>query len=259
MSTSFIARLGSRFLERTTMWLVVVTILNASLRSFVKLEFLNQAIFRVVVRQCYFTIIQALPIVCITALLLGSITVDSLLNILTSLNAYDRIGNYLILLVTQELAPIICTVILLLRSGSAVLSEIALMKINRETDTLAMLGIPLEPYLYLPRILSFAIGGPCLTFIFSLVALLGGYVTLGYFNNITFDNYIDQLLEAMSIQSLIPLILKPFFMSVIVVLIAIQKGITVRNTFTEVPIKLIQGMMQTVACLILIEIVFNLI
>ncbi len=258
MPTSFVTRLGSRFLESTRMWLVIATIMQHSLRSLFRLEFLNQAIFRVTVRQLYFTAFQAIPIVCITALLIGSVAVDHLLNVLTSLNAYDQIGSYLIKSITHEIAPLICTIVLLLRSGSAVLSEMALMKINREMDTLSMLGIPLEQYLYLPRILAFALGGPCLTVIFSLVALLGGYFTLGYFHDITFDNYIEQLLEAVNLQSLIPLVLKPFFMGLAVVLIAIEKGITVRNAFTEVPIKLIRGMMHTAGCIIIIEIAFNL-
>jgi phospholipid/cholesterol/gamma-HCH transport system permease protein len=34
------------------------------------------------------------------------------------------------------IAPITCTLIIVLRSGTAVLTEVALMKINREIDTL---------------------------------------------------------------------------------------------------------------------------
>jgi phospholipid/cholesterol/gamma-HCH transport system permease protein len=241
------------------MWLVIATIAQQSTRALLRLACFNHAIFRVIVRQLYFTAFQAIPIVCLTALLIGSVLVDNLLNLLTSLNAYDQIGKYLITSITHELAPLICTIVLLLRSGSAVLSEMALMKINREMDTLSMLGIPIADYLYMPRILAFAIGGPCLTVIFSMVALLGGYFTLGYFHDITFANYIKQILDAVHLTSIIPLILKPFLMGLVVVLIAIEKGITVRNTFTEVPIKLIRGMMHTAGCIILIEIAFNLV
>jgi phospholipid/cholesterol/gamma-HCH transport system permease protein len=257
MPTSFVARLGSRFLESTRMWLVIATIVQRTTGSLFRLAFLNHAVFRVIVRQLYFTAFQAIPVVCISALLIGSITVDHLLDLLTNLNAYDQIGKYLIQAIMHVLAPLVCTTVLLLRSGSAVLSEMALMKINREMDTLSMLGIPIEDYLYLPRIVAFAIGGPCLTIIFSLVALLGGYFTLGYFHDITFDNYVDQLLTAIDLQSIIPLTLKPFFMGLAVVLIAMEKGMTVRNSFTEVPIKLIRGMIHTAGCIIVIEIVFN--
>jgi phospholipid/cholesterol/gamma-HCH transport system permease protein len=239
------------------MWLVIATIVQRTTGSIFCLAFMNPAVFRVIVRQLYFTAFQAIPIVCISALLIGSIAVDHLLNLLTNLNAYDQIGTYLIQSIMHELAPLVCTTVLLLRSGSAVLSEMALMKINREMDTLSMLGIPIEDYLYLPRILAFAVGGPCLTIIFSLVALLGGYFTLGYFHDITFDNYIDQLLSAVNLESLFPLVLKPFFMGLAVVLIALEKGITVRNAFTEVPIKLIRGMMHTAGCIVVIEIAFN--
>ena len=257
MNATVISTLGSKAVDSIGMWFVIGTILRRTLRSTLRLEFLNHAVFRVIIRQIYFTAFQAIPIVCATALVLGTITVNYLLHFLTNLGAYDQIGKYLIIVITQELAPLTCTMILLLRSGSAVLSEIALMKINREMDTLSMLGIRIENYLYLPRILAFSIAGPSLTIVFSLVAILGGYFTLGYFHNITFNNYIDQISYAVDLRSIICFILKPYCMSLAVVLIAIEKGITVRNAFTEVPIKLIRGMMHTAGCLIFIEMTFN--
>ena len=257
MSPTFVKDLGAKAMDSIGMWFVIATILRRTLLSTIRLEFLNHAVFRVIIRQIYFTAFQAIPIVCATALVLGSITVNYLLHFLTNLGAYDQIGKYLIATITQELGPLTCTLILLLRSGSAVLSEIALMKINREMDTLTMLGLRIETYLYLPRILAFTIAGPSLAIIFSLVAILGGYFTLGYFHNITFDNYLDQITYAVDLKTIIHFILKPFFMSLAVVLIAIEKGITVRNAFTEVPIKLIRGMMHTAGCLIFIEMIFN--
>lgn len=258
MSATFISDLGATAVASIGMWFIIATILRSTLLSTIRLEFLNHAVFRVIIRQIYFTAFQAIPIVCATALVLGSITVNYLLHFLTSLGAYDQIGKYLIMVITQELAPLTCSLILLLRSGSAVLSEVALMKINREMDTLSMLGVHIETYLYLPRILAFTIAGPSLTVVFSLVAILGGYLTLGYFHNITFDNYLDQIIYAVDLKSIIYFILKPYFMSLAVVLIAIEKGITVRNAFTEVPIKLIRGMMHTAGCLVCIEITFNI-
>ncbi len=257
MTTRFVSRMGAQVLASMQMWVLIAGILRGSLRGTVHLTFVNSAVFRVLVRQLYFTAFQAIPVVCAAALIVGSITVNYLLHFLTSLGAYDQIGNYLILSVTHEFAPIICTMILLLRSGSVVLSEIAHMKINRELDTLRMLGVNIENYLYLPRIIAFSIAGPCLAVVFSLVALVGGYFTLGLFHNITFDSYMDQIFDAMSIENFLPFMLKPFFMGLAVVLIAIEKGITVRNTSSEVPTRLIRGMIHISGCLIVIEILFN--
>ncbi|WP_462323556.1 ABC transporter permease [Desulfoplanes sp.] len=257
MHPLFVSQLGRWALESTRMWWVIATIIRGAVHSVFHGAVTNHAVFRVIVRQLYFTALQAIPIVGLSALVIGSITVNYLLDFLTGLNAYGQIGKYLILSITHELGPLLCTMVLLLRSGSAVLSEMALMKINREVDTLNMLGISIDAYLYLPRILAFAIAGPCLTVVFSLVALLGGYFTLGYFHDITFDNYLDQILYAVSLKSIVPMVFKPFFMGLAVVLIALEKGITVRHAFTEVPIKLIRGMMHTAGAIIFIEIVFN--
>lgn len=257
MSSSFVSQLGKRTIDSVQMWVRIADIFQSTLLCIIHLSCANTAVSRVLIRQIYFTAFQAIPIVCVSALLIGSLTVNYLLHFLTSLGAYDQIGNFLILSITQEIAPILCTMVLLLRSGSAVLSEVALMNINRELDTLQMMGINIANYLYFPRITAFAIAGPCLTVIFSLVAILGGYFTLGYFHDITFDSYIDQIMHAITLKGIGILILKPFFMGLAVVLIAIEKGITVQHAFTEVPIKLIRGMMHTAGCLIFIEILFN--
>ena len=81
---------------------------------------------------------------CAVALVFGSVTVHYLLSILTGLGAYDRIGDYLIDSTLHVVAPVSVTLILMLRSGTATISEIGTMKIRGELDVLASLGVDLR-------------------------------------------------------------------------------------------------------------------
>ena len=148
---------------------------------------------------------------------------------------------------------------MLIRSGTAVISEIALMKLSGEIDTLTFLNIGLSDYIFLPRFMAFIISGPALNFVFCLTSLIGGFLVLGFFHNITFDNYIYQITSAISIKDLMILFIKPIVMSMVLISICLQKGISVQQSFTEVPVKLIQGLMHTIGLVVVIEIIFALI
>ncbi|MFO7816374.1 MAG: MlaE family ABC transporter permease [Thermodesulfobacteriota bacterium] len=258
MSETCVHKLGRNVLVRAISLRQMLHLFVLSVGAAARLELFNHAVFRVFIRQVYFTGVQAVPLICISALIIGSILVNYLLSFLTSLNAYDRVGEFLVYVVVQEVGPILCTLIILLRSGTSVLSEVALMKINREFDSLHFMDIDILQYIHLPRIAAFIICGPCLTFIFCAVALVGGFLVLGFLHDITFDSYLYQITYALNFSDLCVLLLKPAVMALAISLVALQKGIEVRTSITEVPIHLIQGMINIIGLLILIEVAFGI-
>ncbi len=257
MSDTFVHALGRNFLNKAVSLRRMLHLFLLSAAAVGRFSFLKHAVFRVFIRQIYFTGVQAIPLVCISALVIGSILVNYLLSFLTSLNAYDRVGEFLVYIVVQEIGPILCVLIILLRSGTSVISEVALMKINREFDSLIFMDIDIHDYIHLPRLAAFVICGPCLCFIFSTVSLVGGYLVLGYLHNITFENYLYQIVSALRLSDLAVLLFKPAVMSLAVGLVALQKGMEVRSSFSEVPVQLIQGMINIIGVLIVVELIFG--
>lgn len=256
MIASLVRGVGEVTIRRSQPVIQMAAILGQSLRALASLALFNAVVFRTTVRQMDAVALKALPVVCVSALVLGSITVHYLLASLTSLGAYDRIGEYLIVSLVHETAPMTCAVILMFRSGTAAITEVAHMKLEGELDTLHMLDIPLKDYVYLPRVLSFALAGPSLTLVFTLVSLLGGYFTMGYMQDITFDNYVDQILYAVEIDSLVILLVKPLAMALAVAVLSIQRGMSVRDSYADIPSRLTQGLMYTVTLIIVVEVVF---
>ncbi|SMP68398.1 MlaE family ABC transporter permease [Desulfonatronum lacustre] len=258
MSLPLVQTLGRWAIDRSQSYTRMARILGQTGSAFARLSFFNPAVFFVLVRQVYFTAVQPLTIIIVAALILGSVTVHILLRILLSLGAYEQIGAYLVTAMLHYIAPITCTLIIVLRSGTAVLTEVALMKINREIATLDALAVPVAEYLYLPRLTAFLIAGPCLSFCFCIVGLFGGFFTLGFLHDITFASYLDRLLEAVHVFDVLTMIAKSTIMAGLVCLVALQRGLSVQRSFTEVPIRLIQGMIQTVTLIIAVEVLFNL-
>lgn len=258
MTLSAVRMLGRWAIDRSESSAGMFRILGQGLGSLARFSFSRPAVALVLIRQIYFTAVQPLTVIFVAALIMGSVTVHYLLQLLLSLGAYEQIGDFLIRVMLHEIAPITCSLIILLRSGTAVLTEVALMKINGEMNTLRSLDISLADYVLMPRIAAFALAGPCLSVCFCLVALLGGFMTLGYWHDITFANYRDRLLSALAIPDLVVMTAKSMIMSIAACLVALHRGLSVDQAFTEIPIRLIQGMMQAVTLFIAVEILFSL-
>lgn len=258
MKLNLVRMLGRWGIDRSQSYAGMFRILSQACAAILRLSFFRPALAMVLVRQVYFTAVQPLTIIIVSALIIGSLTVHYLLHMLLALGAYEQIGTFLIRVMLHEIAPITCSLIILLRSGTASLTEVALMKINGEMNTLQNLNIPVSEYVYMPRVLAFALAGPCLSICFCLVALIGGFMTLGYWHDITFANYRSRLFNALEIKDLVILVAKSTAMSTMACLVALQRGLSVERAFTEIPVRLIQGMMQAVTLLIFVEIIFIL-
>lgn len=259
MFNRFILFLGRVFLNKFFTYFHALNILFSIFTSIFNFKIFNKAIFRVFIRQIYFTAVQSIFPMFVSALILGGIVVNYILKILINLNSYDRIGEFIVISVFYELAPIVVSLIILIRSSTAVISEISLMKLNGELDSLAILGIPIKEYIYLPRVLAFLISFPFLNFFFIFVSLIGGYLMLGFLYGINYENYINLIIDYLSLKDFIIVFSKSILLSFLLSLVSIQKGVTVKSSITEVPINLIDGMMSILLGIVIIDILFNLI
>jgi phospholipid/cholesterol/gamma-HCH transport system permease protein len=86
------------------------------------------------------------------------------------------LGPLLVAVVARELGPVLINLVVLVRSGSAMTTELGVLKINGEVRTLEAQGN--DPFLHLvmPRVLGMAVSTFCLTIVFILVAFASGYL-----------------------------------------------------------------------------------
>lgn len=86
------------------------------------------------------------------------------------------LGPLLVVVVARELGPVLINLVVIVRSGSAMTTELGVLKINGQVRALEMEGG--DPFLQLvmPRVLGMAVSTFCLTIIFILVALASGFL-----------------------------------------------------------------------------------
>jgi len=85
------------------------------------------------------------------------------------------LGPLLVAVVARELGPVLINLIVIVRSGSAMTTELGVRKINGEVSALEAQGS--DPFLHfvMPRVLGMAVATFCLTIVFILVAFASGF------------------------------------------------------------------------------------
>jgi phospholipid/cholesterol/gamma-HCH transport system permease protein len=86
------------------------------------------------------------------------------------------LGPLLVAVVARELGPVLINLIVIIRSGSAMTSELGVLKVTGGVRDLEARGN--DPFLHLvmPRVLGMAVSTCCLTVVFILVTFASGYV-----------------------------------------------------------------------------------
>ncbi|UZP68206.1 ABC transporter permease [Desulfovibrio mangrovi] len=215
----------------------------------------NPAILKALLAELHAQAVSSLPLITCLALALGSIVVNLLLSLLTQLDAYDSIGEYLAPAMLRELAPLSCALVMLLRSAPTIVTGCGILSLNHEATSLANMGIGIAAYRHAPIYLAALIGTPLLALYFSLFSLIGGFFIFGYLHDITFDSYMDQLLYGTEFTDLIILFLKAACMALAVSTPAVAHGMRVISPHDVGP-RIVSALLQGVGYIVGVEILF---
>ena len=85
------------------------------------------------------------------------------------------VGPLLMAVVAREAGPVLINLVVIVRSGSAMTTELGVLKINGEVRALEALGKDPFSHLVLPRVLGMAVSTFCLTIVFIFIAFVSGY------------------------------------------------------------------------------------
>lgn len=88
------------------------------------------------------------------------------------------VPNMLGLVMFREMGPLVTSILLAARSGSAFAAEIGTMKINEELDALTTMGLSPMQFMVMPKLLSALFMIPLMTVFFNMASLVGGAVVM---------------------------------------------------------------------------------
>jgi len=214
----------------------------------------NPAMRMVLTKQIYFTAIGIIPVFLLMSVLFGSIIIGALITLATQYNLQDQIGSILVTFVINEFAPFFTAMLISLRSSTAVNTEIAVMKVNKELNTLVEYKIDLIDYLFLPRIISGIISVTSLSILFAIIMLSSGYIFTLFYMNMDLHTYKYLLINAIEIKNLLILLFKGIAFGFVTMLIPIYSGLTTQDSYTAIPISVLNGMVKLFIAIFFIEV-----
>jgi phospholipid/cholesterol/gamma-HCH transport system permease protein len=127
-------------------------------------------------RQVLAVGVEPLGFVCGVAVFVGITVVVQLSFWAGEAGQSQLLGPLLVTVVARELGPLLINLVVIVRSGSAMTTELGVLKISGEVRALEGQGS--DPFLHLvmPRVLGVAVSTFCLTMVFILVAFTSGYL-----------------------------------------------------------------------------------
>jgi phospholipid/cholesterol/gamma-HCH transport system permease protein len=131
---------------------------------------------RAFVQQVVVIGVESVGLVCGLAVFVGITVVVQLVFWVAEAGQSQMLGPLLVAVVARELSPVLIGIIVIVRSGSAMATELGIMKIGGRVHVLDAQGVSPFLYLVVPRVLAATVSTFCLTIVFILVAFASGYL-----------------------------------------------------------------------------------
>ena len=226
--------LGDGVLGRLAKVVRVAAVASSALAMAWRGRYWPRTVRIVLARQILFTGVDALGLVSLVALLAG---VGVVTQAQVWLGQSDIVGALLVAVILRELGPLLVNFIVIARSGTAVATELAGMRVRGEIDVLDAQGMDPFVYLILPRVAGMALSVLALVVCFVAISLAGGYlfgVLLGVARG-TPAQFMDAVFGAITPRDVPAFLVKTLLPPALTAAICCIEGLGVGNSVNEIP------------------------
>ncbi|MFA9441744.1 MlaE family ABC transporter permease [Uliginosibacterium sp. sgz301328] len=176
----------------------------------------------------YKTGVRAMPISALLGFLIGVVLCYLSALQLQNFGADAFIVNILGIGIIRELGPMLVSVLVAGRSGSAITAQLGVMRVTEEIDALATMGISRYQRLVLPKVLALAFAMPLLVLWTSAAGLIGGMVVADLQMNLDYRYFITTLPRVVQVANVWIGLGKGVIFGVTIAIIACHYGLRVK-------------------------------
>ena len=123
----------------------------------------------------------------------------------------------------REIGPVLTSVVVAARAGSAIAAELGSMKVTEQIDALRALAVSPIQYLAVPRLLAAMIMMPVLAIFADVIGTTGGYLVASV-NGVAAGGFISTLKAQVLPYDVMMGLLKTVFFAVVIVIVGVQQG-----------------------------------
>lgn len=139
--------------------------------------------------------------------------------------AEGTVGSVVAVAVFREIGPVMCSLMITARAGSAMAAQIGTMKVTQQIDALYTMAVEPISYLIVPRVIATTLMMPLLTAMFDFVAIFGSWLVGVKFLAIgegIFFEYIEWLVD---IEDITDGLFKSCFFGFIIAVVCCYNGL----------------------------------
>lgn len=138
-------------------------------------------------------------------------------------------GAVCTLAIIKELGPVLATLMITARSGSAMAAQIGTMQVSQQIDALTSMAINPMGYLVAPRIFAAIVVTPMLTAMFDFIGVLGSYIVGVGLLKINHAVFIEKIITYTDTTNIVEGLFKSAVFGLILSSISCYKGFFTRG------------------------------
>jgi phospholipid/cholesterol/gamma-HCH transport system permease protein len=180
--------------------------------------------FQEFLRQCFYIGYKSLPLVAITAFIMGLVITIQSRPTLVEFGAESWLPKMISVSLVREIAPVITALICAGKIGSGIGAELGSMKVTEQIDAMEVSGTNPFKFLIATRVLATSLMIPILAILADGISLYGGYLGANIHGVVSWDLFWNQVFDTLVYGDVLPSIAKTFFFGFAIGIVGCYKG-----------------------------------
>ena len=177
-----------------------------------------------IIKQIHFIGFKSTFVVVLTAMFTGMVLALQGYYSLRKFGSEGLLGSAVALSMIRELGPVLASLMVTARAGSAITAEIGIMRITEQIDALETMAINPLQYLITPKMVAALLAVPLLVSIFDVVGIGGGYMVGVKLLGVSAGSYWSSIESAVEWRDVYGGILKSISFGLIISWVCCYKG-----------------------------------
>lgn len=176
------------------------------------------------IRQCYVIGYKSLPLVAVTAFIMGLVLTVQSRPTLEEFGAESFLPAMVSLSVIREIGPVITALICAGKIGSSIGAELGSMRVTEQIDAMEVSGTNPFRYLVVTRVTACTIMVPFLVIMADFIAIYASYVGVNIKDVVSLDLFYFKVFDSLVYGDVMPALIKTYFFGFAIGIIGCFKG-----------------------------------
>ena len=182
--------------------------------------------WRELIRQCFLNGYLSLPLVAVTAFIMGLVLTIQSRPTLESFGAETMLPAMVSISIVREIGPVITALICAGRIGSSMGAELGSMKVTEQIDAMEVSGTNPFKYLVVTRVWSTTLMLPLLVIIADAISIFACYIGVNIKGAVSWNLFQRQVFDSLVFSDLLPALTKSVFFGLAIGVVGCYKGFT---------------------------------